>query len=55
MGNRILEGDNEGYAVMGHFWVYSLEGMRIAVVPFYNGSEKKAREFCDLCWISTPS
>ncbi|KAE8444140.1 hypothetical protein EG329_000828 [Mollisiaceae sp. DMI_Dod_QoI] len=45
MGNRVLEEENKGNAVMGHFWAYSPEGVMIAAIPFYNGPENEAKEF----------
>ncbi|RDW65130.1 FAD-binding-containing protein [Coleophoma cylindrospora] len=45
MGNRVLESQNKGHSVLGHFWVYSPEGMMIEATPFYNGPEDEAKKF----------
>lgn len=45
MGNRILENDSEGKAVMGQFWAYSPDGVKIAAIPFYNGPQSEAEKF----------
>ncbi|KUJ08736.1 FAD-binding domain-containing protein [Mollisia scopiformis] len=47
MGNRILERENKGNAVMGHFWGYSTESeeVMLAIIPFYNGPQNEAEEF----------